>query len=137
MNIYINIKVLRYRVDNLCIWISTLILKFSCIEYDNLCIKIYRLRLKFSCMMELSRYPLDEQTCGMMISSCKYNFRKKTICLIYRKHEDGFWWQPFFINKNQDICHIELIKCISCIYLYIFSNILSLIQNISKKTTWC
>lgn len=33
---------------------------------------ILRLRLKFSCMMELSRYPLDRQLCGMQIASCKY-----------------------------------------------------------------
>lgn len=30
---------------------------------------ILRLRLKFSCMMELSRYPLDRQICGMQIAS--------------------------------------------------------------------
>ncbi len=28
--------------------------------------------LKLSCVMELSRYPLDTQTCAMMLSSCKY-----------------------------------------------------------------
>ena len=41
------------------------------IHPDGEILYILRLRLKFSCMMELSRYPLDRQVCGMQISSCK------------------------------------------------------------------
>jgi len=39
------------------------------IHPDGQILYILRLRLKFSCMMELSRYPLDRQVCGMQISS--------------------------------------------------------------------
>jgi len=39
------------------------------IHPDGEILYILRLRLKFSCMMELSRYPLDRQVCGMQISS--------------------------------------------------------------------
>jgi len=51
---------------------------FQFVTMPNLLIRIHpngeilyilRLRLKFSCMMELSRYPLDRQVCGMQISS--------------------------------------------------------------------
>ena len=31
----------------------------------------FRLKLTFSCMMELNKYPLDDQTCTMEIASCK------------------------------------------------------------------
>ena len=33
-----------------------------------------RLKLKFSCMMELSKFPLDEQVCTMEIASCESQF---------------------------------------------------------------
>lgn len=31
----------------------------------------FRLKLTFSCMMELNKYPLDDQICTMEIASCK------------------------------------------------------------------
>ena len=40
-----------------------------------------RLRLKFSCMMELSRYPLDRQLCGMQIASCKYIYDGRAVVI--------------------------------------------------------
>ncbi len=38
----------------------------------------FRLKLKFSCMMELSKFPLDEQVCTMEIASCKYEQKSIT-----------------------------------------------------------
>ncbi|XP_023325803.1 glycine receptor subunit alpha-3 isoform X2 [Eurytemora carolleeae] len=49
------------------------------IHPDGQILYILRLRLKFSCMMELSRYPLDEQTCGMMISSFSKTTREMVL----------------------------------------------------------
>ena len=48
------------------------ILWFNFLRVRLLFFPSFRLRLKFSCMMELSRYPLDSQICGMQIASCKY-----------------------------------------------------------------
>jgi hypothetical protein len=50
-------------------WLVLPSMSFNFYNNDFCC--CFRLRLKFSCMMELSRYPLDTQTCAMMLSSCK------------------------------------------------------------------
>lgn len=33
---------------------------------------LFRVGLTLSCVMDLSKYPLDSQTCPIQIESCKY-----------------------------------------------------------------
>ena len=55
----------------------------------------FRLKLTFSCMMELNKYPLDDQTCTMEIASCKWYI------LWYTDPWPNYLW---FLTKYLDPC---------------------------------
>lgn len=63
-----------------------------------------RLKLKFSCMMELSKFPLDEQVCTMEIAS----FSKTTKELVLRWKEDN----PVDISGEVKMPQFEIFKVV-------------------------
>ena len=63
------------------------------LKSDALTILLYfRLKLKFSCMMELSKFPLDEQVCTMEIASCKYLATSVGFYITLSGHKNAIKW---------------------------------------------
>ena len=64
------------------------------LSFQLIVLSIFRLKLTFSCMMELNKYPLDDQICTMEIASCRL-IRFLYLIIIF----PSFKYQIYVIKK--------------------------------------
>lgn len=68
----------------------------------------YRITTTVACNMDLSKYPMDTQTCRLQLESCKYNILEKTDFKFLYSYVTT---SPEYLDSSQWLSGVDFYSC--------------------------